>query len=457
MSGLALRGVALSAAIACIAAAIGLVLGGADAPGIVKFALVVALAGSGGALGLITFGNAGRTVGAVSAAQDRLAAGELGQRVSLASAATGDLTRHFNHMADRVQQLVESTSAERSRLEAVFEASTDAMVGLSHDTTVRLLNSAALRLLGATRDQAIGRPFIETARDYEVDALVRRAIAAAASEASVITFGPARVPLRAVAVPIKGGGDWAQLLILTDLTDVQRLEQVRRDFVSNVSHELRTPLAAIQALVETIDDGNVEAGAETAEFVARIHQQVRRLTSLVNELLDLSRIESGAVVLTPERVDLTALVAEAASLLRTRTEKEDIRIEGPAGAVLVVEADRPSILRVVSNLLDNAIKYSPHGGSIRVSTIDEGELVSLTVTDQGPGIPEQERYRVFERFYTGDASRAASGVGLGLAIVKHLVRAHSGTVEASSTPGEGATFTVKLPKVFVGAKRGPQA
>lgn len=453
MSGLALRGAAVCGLTGLAGLCTGILIARAGASPVAVLLIIIMLAALGALLGVITFANATRTVQAVSDAADRFAAGELGERVTMASAATGDLTRHFNQMARRVQRLVESTNAEHARLEAVFDGSTDAMIALSGDTTIRLLNRAALGLFGTRHSDSIGRPFIETARDYELDALVRRAIVGGTGETSVITLGPRRVPLRAAAVPITGG-DWSVLLILTDLTEFQRVDQVRRDFLSNVSHELRTPLAAIQALVDTIEAGAVEPGQETQAFMARIHQQVRRLTTLVNELLDLSRIESGAVALAPESLDLAQVVAEAVSLLQVKLDQTGVRIEVPPVPGPLADADHAAILRVVTNLLDNAIKYSPRGSTIHASTEDENELVSLAVTDEGPGIPPADLDRVFERFYTGDASRATTGVGLGLAIVKHLVRAHGGTVSAASTPGKGATFTVKLPKVFVGSGLG---
>ncbi len=365
----------------------------------------------------------------------------------------GELTNAFNVMAGRVEQLFESVAAEEARLEAVFDASADTMVALRADTRVCFLNPAAVALFGGTMADAIGRPFIETARDYELDALVRRVIAdPARGETAVVTFGPHRVPLRAAALPIREGGDWAVLLTLTDLADVQRVDQVRRDFVSNVSHELRTPLASIRALVETMEAG-VDPD-DQPEFLRRIRQQVERLTTLVNELLDLSRIESGAISLQPEEVHLDELVTEAASLLRARAEPLGVSIVDD-GCGLTVAADRPSLLRVVSNLLDNAIKFSPPGGTVHVSATDEGPLVALSVKDDGPGIKEQNLGRVFERFYKGDTSRAEPGVGLGLAIVKHLVRAHGGTATVASKPGAGATFTVRLPKRFVGRRHEP--
>lgn len=445
---LALRGaltVAMAVVLGVVLGAVGVALGGAW--WLLFEPLGVAL---GASIGYAAFFGSARDVRAVSEAAGRLAEGELGERVDATSGPVSDLSYAFNAMAGRVQALFDSIAAEHARLEAVFDASGDAMVALSRDTAVRFLNPAAVRLFGHSMMEAVGRPFIETARDYELDALVRRAIAKPGTgEAAIITFGPNRTPLRASALPIPEGGEWSVLLILTDLTEVQRLDQVRRDFLSNVSHELRTPLASIRALVETIEDG-VDDPAEREEFLRRIRMQVDRLTMLVNELLDLSRIESGAIELHPEPIDLGVLLREASALLRTRTEAEEITIKCPdSDRSPIVEADRTSLLRVVSNLLDNAIKYSPRGSTIRAGTIDEGDLVALWVTDEGPGIPEQDLGRVFERFYKGEASRSSAGVGLGLAIVKHLVRAHGGTATVSSTPGHGATFTVRLPKAFV--------
>lgn len=442
---LALRGAVLGLLAAGIAGVIGFVEDNGSRS--VAFALVAGLGTAGAIAGYFAFRGPARAVRNVTEAAGHIGEGELGLRVPDANGSPGQLTRAFNLMADRIEQLFDSVAAEHARLEAVFDASSDAMVALAPDTGVRFLNPAAVEVFGIAMADAIGRSFIETARDYELDALVRRVIASGSGETSVVSFGPGRVSLRAAALPIREGGDWAVLLMLTDLTEVQRVDQVRRDFLSNVSHELRTPLAAIRALVETMEDG-VDA-EDSPEFLRRIRQQVERLTSLVNELLDLSRIESGAISLQPESVELSALVSEAASLLRTRTEPAGVRVAYESEPVSV-EGDRASLLRIVSNLLDNAAKWSPEGGTIHVSARDEGELVALCVQDEGPGIPGQDLSRVFERFYKGEASRSASGVGLGLAIVKHLVRSHGGTATVESPPGEGARFTVRLPRVFVG-------
>lgn len=398
--------------------------------------------------GFMAFWRPAAALRKVADAAGHIAEGELAERVPDEGGPAGELIHAFNVMAGRVESLFDSVAAEHAKLEAVFDASEDAMVALASDTSVRFLNTAAVKVFNTPMAEAMGRSFIETSLDYELDALVRRVIDnPRRGETEVVTFGPGRIPLRAAALPIREGGDWSVLLMLTDLTEVQRIDQVRRDFVSNVSHEVRTPLAAIRALVETLE-GGVEA-EDQPEFLGRIRQQVDRLTALVNELLDLSRIESGAIALKPEEVHLGEIVTEAASLLRTRTDSGAVTIIQD-GCDLTVEADRASMLRVVSNLLDNAIKWSPPEGKVWVSSADEGTLVALSVRDEGPGIAEQDLYRVFERFYKVDEARSKQGTGLGLAIVKHLVRAHGGTATVTSRPREGATFTVRVPKRYVG-------
>lgn len=452
MRRLALRGAALGGAAGMAAVVLELIAareGPAPLAGALTFLAAVAIGLAGGYL---AFRGPAGTVDDVTAAARRMAAGQFGESVPLAGGAAGQLASAFNTMSRQIEALLDTVAADQARLEAVFDASTDATVAMSRDTTVRLLNQAASQMFAAEPHHALGRPFIETARDYELDGLVRRVAAGdGPGETLVITFGPARQPLRAAAVPITGGGDWAVLLMLTDLTEVQRVDHMRRDFIGNVSHELRTPLAAIRALVETIETGAAAPGAETEAFLGRIHRQVDRLTALVNELLDLSRIESGAVDLHPEEIDLARLAAEAASLLQTRLEARRVQLSLPPTPGPVVEADRPSLLRVLTNLLDNAAKFSPEEGEVSVTLRAEDGLVAVAVRDHGRGISPQALPRVFERFYKGDASRAEEGVGLGLAIVKHIVRSHGGTVDVQSAPGEGATFTVRLPRTFSGA------
>lgn len=415
------------------------------------FLVLAAALIAGAGASLVAFRNSDVGIENLADTSRRLAEGDLRARAAYLPGPLSGLTNDFNRMAGRFEAHYEEIRADQARIDAVFAAATDGLVALRHDTAVEYLNPAAETLFGERSEDVIGRPFIEVARDFELDALVRRALTGNV-EPAVIIFGPRRLPLRAAAIPIESGGRWAMLLTLTDLTEVRRLDAVRRDFIGNVSHELRTPLASIRALVETIEAGYVDA-EEMPQFTSRIHQQVDRLTLLVTELLDLSRIESGAIDLHPEQVVLGDAIAEAASGLQQRFEAASVELERAGEMELAIEADRRSVVHMVTNLLDNAIKFSPEGRAVRVCVEGQGRLAALSVTDQGPGIPPADLPRVFERFYTGDKSRAKGGVGLGLAIVKHLVRAHNGTVEATSPPGTGATFTIRLPVEFQGQRR----
>lgn len=451
------RGGLIAGVVAAAAFLAGLIVAAGEWPGAAIAIATLIIAAGGAAAGYFALRPANASLDEVSHVAAAITGGDLSRRAGLATGPTARLVHEFNAMAGRLQETIESMAGERARLEAVFNASTNGLVALSRERVVENLNPAALGLLNVEHEAAVGRAFIESAFDYELDALVQQAITEGAMASAIVAFGPHRIPLRAIAVPIRGGGQWAVLLIMTDLTEVQRVDQVRRDFLSNVSHELRTPLAAIRAMVETLEMGAIDSREETQEFLARIHTQVNRLTALVTELLDLSRIESGAITLDPESVDLHDLVGEVVSLFQPRLEANQLTVTKPEGPGPSVEADRSALMRIISNLLDNAMKFGPPGSALTIETREAEDLVAIDVADEGPGIAPQDLPRVFERFYKGEPSRAGEGVGLGLAIVKHLVRAHGGTVEVSSEPGKGATFTVKLPRSFVGNATAPRA
>lgn len=456
MSRLALLGAFIGAAACTAGVLIGISLNSNDSSGATQLFVAGGVIFAGIVGGYLVLHSPGATVASVSSAARAIAHGSLSQRIPEPGGPISSLAHDFNAMAARLQSSFDQSATERARVEAVLAATADAMIAIGPDAAVRFLNPAAEHLLGANAASAVGRPFIESARDYELDTLVRATIAPPrTSQTQVVTFGPNRTPLRAAAVPITGGGEWSVLLVLTDLTELARIDVVRRDFVSNVSHELRTPLAAARALVETMEDDPEGTAAEPELFFGRLKQQIARMTALVNELLDLSRIESGAMELRPEALDLREVVEEAVSLLRPALDAADMRVEISDQQQVIVEADRSAILRICNNLLSNAARYGGKGTTVHVDFRDDGELVALGVRDEGPGIAQQELTRVFERFFKGENGRTSQGVGLGLAIVKHLVRAHGGTADAESPSGGGAIFTVKLPRRFVGHRPEP--
>lgn len=229
--------------------------------------------------------------------------------------------------------------------------------------------------------------------------------------------------------------------------ELRRADTVRREFVANVSHELRTPLASLKALAETLEEGALEDPPAARDFLAQMHVEVDSLTQLVQELLELSRIESGQAQLRPERVTPATLLQTAARRLRRQAERLGVTLEVQSDETLpVLHADPHLIERVLLNLIHNALKFTPSGGSVQLSGAPHPEGVCLTVQDTGSGIPPEELDRIFERFYKVDRSRASRGTGLGLAIAKHIVQAHRGRIWAESAgEGHGSAFRFTLP------------
>jgi two-component system phosphate regulon sensor histidine kinase PhoR len=238
--------------------------------------------------------------------------------------------------------------------------------------------------------------------------------------------------------------------VFHDISDLKRLEKVRRDFVANVSHELRTPVTVIKGYAETLLSGALTTDPERAiGFLEKIHRHAERLASLVGDLLILSELEAGEKPLQPEQVAIEEAVAHACTLLEEKARNKKIYIDrrGIEGAPPVL-ADRGKLEQVMVNLLDNALKYTPENGSITISAHEADGMVVIAVTDTGIGIPPNDLPRIFERFYRVDAarSREQGGTGLGLAIVKHIIQQHGGSVAVESTPGKGSMFTVSLRK-----------
>ena len=230
------------------------------------------------------------------------------------------------------------------------------------------------------------------------------------------------------------------------MTELRRLELVRKEFVANVSHELRTPLASIRAVVETLEAGAIDDPTVAMDFLGRIVGEVDRLAALVDELLDLARLESGRITLKLDSIDPHTLITAGVERLRPQIERARLRLVSDVGHDLpAVLVDRARIEQVLLNLVHNAIKFTPAGGTIQVSAERTGDAIEVTITDTGVGIPEAELPRVFERFYKSDKARRSDGTGLGLAIAKHIVHAHAGTIRATSKPGEGSSFSFTVP------------
>ena len=360
------------------------------------------------------------------------------------------ITHIFNSMAIRLEDLIQKIESDQVRLEIALNTMGDPIIALSNNSDVQYLNKAALELFNTPIEIALGRPLIEVTRDYELEDLIHNSSKGTVSQqAKLITLGLDRHQYRVTSVSIGGDTEWSGLLVFVDLFSLQRTDQIRRDFVNNVSHELRTPIAAISMLSESIENDDLDE-EETSDFVRRIALQISRLRLLTDELLDLSRIESGAVVLDPEVIKLTEIFALVSDNLRPLLEFANVEVNYNLDSNMAVEADRPMLILVISNLIDNALRFSSDGSDITIAVQESLSLISISVRDHGPGFPDEDKDRMFERFYKSERSRTTSGAGLGLAIVKHAVRTHGGTVQAENALDGGAIFTVRLPKRYVG-------
>ncbi len=360
----------------------------------------------------------------------------------------GDLARDFNAMAADLRRLVTEQARSRARLEAMLANLNDGVVITDDAGTVVQLNAAAARMLGATREEAVGQPFVVASRDHDLAGLLSYALAMDGSQTATVAYGLGSRVFEASAQPFSGGGERLGLMVLRDVTELRRLERVRREFVTNVSHELRTPLASIRAVVETLETGAANDPAVASDFFRRIIGEVDHLVALVDELLDLARLESGRAVLKAEAYDPVDLLMRAVERLRTQVERAGLVIRVEAAPDLPqVRVDRGRIEQVLINLIHNAVKFTPEGGEIVVDAGVTDGMLWVSVRDTGVGITAEELPRIFERFYKSDSARRSAGSGLGLAIAKHIVQGHGGTIWVQSTPGQGATFSFTLPLV----------
>ncbi len=407
---------------------------------------VAATALAAAALGLALGGTIMRPLGRLARAAQAVAGGNLAERIRpRPSGEVGELADAFNQMAGSLEELVEASSQERNRLGAALNSSADAVVAVDAEGRIAFANLAAQQLLSRSDEDLMGSSFAWVMpSDQVLDAL--RASREHGRRETRLIERPNRQYLQVIATPIIQGGDWATLVVFHDLTDVRRLEQVRRDFVANVSHELRTPLAAIKSVVETLLGGAMDDKKTAGEFLSQADAEVDRLAQMVEELLELSRIESGEAPLAREPVQMSEVLEGAVERLRPQARKQrlTLTLEAPPDLPPVI-GDAERLERVAVNLLHNAIKFTPAGGSIRVSAAAVGESVTVTVSDTGVGIDPEDLPRVFERFYKADRSRGSRGTGLGLAVVKHTVEALGGTVAAESEPGRGSTFSFSIP------------
>ncbi|HVD52321.1 MAG TPA: ATP-binding protein [Candidatus Udaeobacter sp.] len=379
-------------------------------------------------------------IGALTRSAEAVAAGGSARFEAGGPDETRRLGDALRTMSDRITGERHDAESERDRLAVLIDELGDAIVIASAEGEIERANRAATDLLGTP---LAGRRLVDVVRDHEVIDAIARARADSDSVAHVERTEPPRFQ-RVVARRLAEG---KLLLVIQDLTNLRRLQTVRRDFVANVSHELRTPLASLKAMAETLQAGAVDDPEAARDFVRRMGTEIDDLARLVEELLLIGRLESGQPVVAPTVVSAAALLDGARERLGPLAERARVRlvVDRLEHAPMVL-ADPERIGQVFANLVHNATKHTPTGGEIRLSAAPNGKVVLFTVRDTGDGIAAADVDRIFERFYKSDRSRADGGSGLGLSIAKHIVEAHGGVIRATSAgPGHGATFSFTLP------------
>jgi len=384
----------------------------------------------------------------------RFGKGDLSARAAHTGGEIGDLGREFNAMADQLSSTIEQRTSERNQMAAVLAHMHDGILITDAQGHIVGANAAACRLFETAPERVTDRSLIEVTHSHELHHALRAALSQEVGRQRLEVEAGKR-KLAAVVTAVPGETGPTGLIVLQDVTELNRLERARRDFVANIGHELRTPLASIKLLVETLVISVKDDPEATQDFLRRIDVEVDGLTQLVRELLELSRIESGEVPLDRKAIDLSELLERAAGRLRAQAERANITLDVEvAPSLQPAYADPDRVEQVLVNLLHNAIKFNHPGGRVKLMAEEAGEgRLRVRVEDTGPGIPPDDLPRIFERFYKVDKARTSvregrereGGTGLGLAIARHIVQAHGGQIWAESKYGEGSIFYFTLP------------
>jgi two-component system phosphate regulon sensor histidine kinase PhoR len=366
----------------------------------------------------------------------------------------GTLGRSLNVMAGRLREKIGDLEREQAKAKAVLDAMVEGVIATDGHDHIILINERARGIFGLGTARVERRPLLEVVRNVNLhDVLVagRDAMDGGVVSREVRLPEPADRVLQVHAVGLKFPGDErGVVVILHDITELRRLEQVRTEFVANVSHELRTPLTAIQGYLETLLDGALEEREHARKFLEIVFRHTERLGRLTDDLTDLSNIELGKVSLRLEPTSVAEIADSVVTIISPRASGGQVKVEARLPVDLPeVLADRDRLSQILINLVDNAVKYTPKGGQVTVEgRVDPAGMVEVTVRDTGVGIPKADLPRLTERFYRVDKARSRDlgGTGLGLAIVKHLVLAHGGELDIESELWKGTTVRFTLPR-----------
>jgi len=404
-------------------------------------------------LSLVISRRISRPIATIEQVAQRFAAGEMDIRVPTPdSAELAALADSLNKMAVQLGERITTITEQRNKLDTILSSMAEGVLAIDSKGRIVSVNRAAAQLLGIDPGQTQNRPMEEVIRNVDLQEYVRQTLAGvppAEKDISLPINGGRSFSLHGAGLTDARGRRSGAVIVLNDMTRLHQLEAVRRDFVANVSHELKTPVTSIQGLVEALADGGVKDPVQIERYLSIIAKHAARLDSIIDDLLTLSRLEDAGEqrALSFDIGPVKPALEEAIDLSSIKADEKHMTIDLACADDVEARINPPLLEQAVSNLLDNAIKYSPEGSRIRVEVTRGSAQVSIAVTDEGCGIPSEHLSWIFERFYVVDKSRSRKlgGTGLGLAIVKHIAQAHGGHVTVESTLGRGSTFTIRLP------------
>ncbi|MDY0221492.1 MAG: ATP-binding protein [Desulfobacterium sp.] len=381
-----------------------------------------------------------------------LARGDLTQRLAVPDTEElSELALTINHMAERLDEKIKTAQERTMELEAVLSSMGEGVIALDLNERILMANRAVATIFDHPVEKMTTRNIHEVARNYDLHKFIKRALASPDSieeNISLTNRGKNLFNVHSTALSNSQGVPMGTLIIFHDITRMNRLENMHKDFAANVSHELKTPLTSIKGFIETLQDlDESEALSKRGEFLTIIEKNVNRLIALVDDLMALSKLErqeGDRTVFDPH--DLCVVIQAALCTINTKAESRKVAVKSDLSDSLFIPMDTLLVEQALVNLLDNAIKYSKPGGEVMIQVVEQKEKALVRVMDSGPGIAQEHLSRIFERFYRVDSARSLEmgGTGLGLAIVKHIVQYHNGTIRVESSPEEGTLFEITL-------------
>jgi two-component system phosphate regulon sensor histidine kinase PhoR len=359
----------------------------------------------------------------------------------------GSILSSFNALVVKILHQFSEIRNEQTKLNAILSNMKDGVVLVDQTGNVELINPAAQEMFSIEQKAAIGSSLVEVVRQHQINDMWKKCLDTKETQTSNVQISLDRGHIQATASLIGDVLPGEVLLLFKDLSLIRKLETIRQDFISNISHELRTPLASLKALSETLQDGALRDPEVSSRFLLQMDEEIDDLTQIVQELLELSKIESGKVPLEKKSIKPIELINRPVERMKLQSDRAGIAMEISISSKLPeVLVDMARMQQVIINLIHNAIKFTPPGGMITITAREETDQVVFGVNDTGEGIAEDDLERVFERFYKADRSRSRGGTGLGLSIARHIVETHKGRIWVESEIGKGSTFWFSIPK-----------